>query len=136
MPRNERWNGEQAIHSTIPAELQRTDRNQSSDGPSVKAQRRVAHKPNSLCLRVRPVKCGQTPWVPPSEMADMGFSMILYPTTLLFRLTKSIQRGLADLLAGKPLPKAESFDMSTFERLIDMQDWELIEKTFKVSQRA
>ena len=30
---------------------------------------------------------GKTPWLPPDELGDMGYTMLLYPTTILFRLT-------------------------------------------------
>jgi 2-methylisocitrate lyase-like PEP mutase family enzyme len=47
---------------------------------------------------------GKTPWLPPAEFAEMGFSIILYPTTVLFRATRAIQRALDDLAAGRPTP--------------------------------
>jgi 2-methylisocitrate lyase-like PEP mutase family enzyme len=40
---------------------------------------------------------GKTPWVAPTELGAMGFSMILYPTTLLFRAIHATQIALVDL---------------------------------------
>jgi len=37
---------------------------------------------------------GATPWVAPSEMHKIGFTMILYPATVLFRATRAIQAAL------------------------------------------
>src|SRR5207302_8415019 len=34
---------------------------------------------------------GKTPWVAPDRLAEMGFNMILYPTSILFQVTKTIQ---------------------------------------------
>ncbi len=50
----------------------------------------------------------KTPWISPHEMAKMGFYMILFPTTILFRVTRAIQRGLQDLNHGQPLPVHDS----------------------------
>ena len=35
----------------------------------------------------------ETPWLKPTELRDLGFSMILYPTTILFRVVKAIQEA-------------------------------------------
>ena len=70
---------------------------------------------------------GKTPWIPAAELHAMGFSMILYPTTLLFRMTHAVQQGLEDLKAGRPLSKQDSVDMLEFERLVDIAYWKMIE---------
>jgi len=71
---------------------------------------------------------GKTPWVPPSEMHAMGFNMILYPTTLLFRSTKSVLRGLTDLKNGRPMREDEAVTMMEFERIVDIAYWKTIEQ--------
>jgi 2-methylisocitrate lyase-like PEP mutase family enzyme len=40
---------------------------------------------------------GGTPWVAPAELHRLGFSMILYPTTVIFGVTRAIQRTLKGL---------------------------------------
>ncbi len=74
---------------------------------------------------------GKTPWVAPKEMAKMGFTMILYPTTLLFRATRAIELAAKDLRAGKPLDTSEAFDMQRFEKIVDLPHWQKIEKKFQ-----
>ena len=74
---------------------------------------------------------GETPWVAPDELSDVGFSMILYPTTILFRMTKTIQNALADLKAGREMPKSEAVDMKTFETIVDLPFWAAIETKFQ-----
>ena len=71
---------------------------------------------------------GATPWVSPEELYSMGFNMILYPTTLLFRQTKAVLRALEDLKAGRPMPKAESVDMFEFEKIVDIAYWKAVEE--------
>src|SRR5436190_1478291 len=74
---------------------------------------------------------GETPWVPPKELYEIGFSMILYPTTILFRLTKAIQRALADLKAGRQMPEKDSVSMREFETIVDLPFWAVIETKFQ-----
>ena len=38
---------------------------------------------------------GKLPWLSPQEIAGYGFSMIIYPTTVLFRMTRAIERELS-----------------------------------------
>jgi methylisocitrate lyase len=71
---------------------------------------------------------GKTPWTAPAELGAMGYSMILYPTTLLFRMTRAIQRGLADLKAGRPITKQNAVDMFEFEKIVDIAYWKMIEQ--------
>jgi 2-methylisocitrate lyase-like PEP mutase family enzyme len=71
---------------------------------------------------------GKTPWVPPAEMHAMGFNMILYPTTLLFRQTKAILRALAGLKAGLPMQQADAVTMTDFEKIVDIVYWKSIEE--------
>lgn len=79
---------------------------------------------------------GKTPWFPPEELQALGFSMILYPTTLLFRMTRSLQRGLVDLKRGIPLSQENSVDMLEFERIAGIAYWKSIEaKSLSMPER-
>ena len=71
---------------------------------------------------------GKTPWVPPQEMHALGFNMILYPTSLLFRQTRAIQRALEDLKAGRPMPQEDAVSMMQFEKIVDIVYWKTIEQ--------
>jgi 2-methylisocitrate lyase-like PEP mutase family enzyme len=71
---------------------------------------------------------GVTPWTPPHELYDMGFNMVLYPTTLLFRLTKTIQLALNHLKAGLPMSEDASVTMFQFEKIVDIAYWKAIEQ--------
>jgi 2-methylisocitrate lyase-like PEP mutase family enzyme len=75
---------------------------------------------------------GQLPWLPPEEIFAYGFQMILYPTTVLFRVAKAIERAVADLLHGKPMPERDAMDREAFEEVIGMPTWRQVEKRFKV----
>ncbi len=73
---------------------------------------------------------GKTPWLPPKQLGAMGFSMILYPTTILFRAARAVQRAAETLRAGEPLAQDEAVDMKTFLKIVDMEYWKTIEKKF------
>src|SRR5262249_60216377 len=45
---------------------------------------------------------GRTPLLPPDELHRLGFAMVAYPTTLIFRVARTIEQALADLKAGRP----------------------------------
>lgn len=72
---------------------------------------------------------GKTPFIPPAEMQKMGFNMLLYPTTLIFRETRAVQRALADLKQGKPMPKNDSVTMMEFEKIVDIAYWKAVEQS-------
>lgn len=71
---------------------------------------------------------GKTPWLPPQEMHAMGFNMLLFPTTLLFRQTRAVQRALCDMKAGRPMAEAEALTMTEFETIVDIAYWKSIEQ--------
>ena len=78
---------------------------------------------------------GQTPWTPPRLMHELGFSMILYPTSLLFRLTRAIQVGLIALKSGVPISGDESVDMQEFENIVGLPQWADIENRFQQAEK-
>jgi 2-methylisocitrate lyase-like PEP mutase family enzyme len=77
----------------------------------------------------------ETPWLTPSELQSLGFSMILYPTTLLFRAVSAIQQGLADLQQGKPTAQAQGVGLQEYERIVDLPRWATVEKRFGARPR-
>ena len=74
---------------------------------------------------------GKTPWLSPEEFGGMGYTMLLYPTTILFRLTHAIREAAKDLRAGRPLKKEQSVDMDEFEEIVELQHWQGLEKRFQ-----
>ena len=77
----------------------------------------------------------QTPWLTPVELRALGFSMILYPTSLLFRAVRAIERGLADLRQGKRMAQEDGVQLTQFEEMVDLAAWATIEKRFGARQR-
>jgi 2-methylisocitrate lyase-like PEP mutase family enzyme len=76
---------------------------------------------------------GKTPILPPDALYAMGFAMITYPTSILFRVARAIERGCDDLLQGRKLPPHEAVTMRQFEEIVDMKSWAAIDAHFSHS---
>jgi 2-methylisocitrate lyase-like PEP mutase family enzyme len=79
---------------------------------------------------------GETPFLSPGEFKRLGFSMILYPTTLLFQATWAIERALETLKNGKPMPSHRGMDRKYFEEIVDMAYWAEIENRYSAQKKA
>jgi 2-methylisocitrate lyase-like PEP mutase family enzyme len=73
---------------------------------------------------------GKTPWLSPKELGDMGYTMILYPTTVIFQVVHTIQRALSHLKQGKPI-HGGSVNMDEFMQVVDLPYWAAIEEEFE-----
>jgi 2-methylisocitrate lyase-like PEP mutase family enzyme len=73
---------------------------------------------------------GLTPILPPEELAQMGFSIIVYPASLLLRITGAMQDALAAIKAGKlePQPKPVTFEEIT--DIFGISKWVTIDNQF------
>ncbi len=73
---------------------------------------------------------GQTPVLPPDELRRLGFNMVAYPTTLIFRVARAIEQALADMKAGKPADSGQLVDFTGFKDITGFADWAQIDETF------
>lgn len=73
---------------------------------------------------------GQLPWLPPEDIYDLGFAMILYPTTLLFSIARAAELALARLNAGEPLAEGTAVSLDHFEEIVGMPGWQEVEDRF------
>ena len=74
---------------------------------------------------------GKTPWLSPKDLGDMGYSMILYPTTVIFQVVHTIQKALDRLKNGKPLTGGNAVNMDGFMQIVDLPYWTKIEEEFE-----
>jgi 2-methylisocitrate lyase-like PEP mutase family enzyme len=65
----------------------------------------------------------ETPWLTPMELYKLGFSMILYPTSILFRVVRTIEQGLADLRQRKKMERADGIDVNEWEQIVNVPYW-------------
>ena len=74
---------------------------------------------------------GRLPWLSPEEIHGYGFAMIMYPTTVIFRVARAIERALAGLKSGRAMPEGEAVDLDEFEEIVGMPGWQEVEKRFR-----
>lgn len=73
---------------------------------------------------------GQTPVLPPAELKAMGFAMAAYPTTLIFRVARTIERALADIKAGKVIDGNDGVNFAEFKDITNYNEWARIEEAY------
>ncbi len=73
---------------------------------------------------------GRTPLIPPAELFRMGFSIVAYPTTLIFRVARTIEKALADLRAGQLTLGGQGVDFETFKDVVGFAAWADVEDRF------
>ena len=79
---------------------------------------------------------GQTPVLPPHELKAMGFAMAAYPTTLIFRVARTIERALADIKAGKAITGNDGVNFAEFKDITNYNEWARIEETYGRATRG
>jgi 2-methylisocitrate lyase-like PEP mutase family enzyme len=79
---------------------------------------------------------GQTPVLPPSELKQMGFAMAAYPTTLIFRVARTIERALADIKAGKVIDSNDGVNFAEFKDITNYDEWARIEDAYGQAKRG
>ena len=73
---------------------------------------------------------GRTPWMDPRDLHALGYSMLLYPSTVIFRVTRAIQKAVEDLKAHRPMPAGEAVTFEEYENMLGLPQWALLEDAF------
>ncbi len=78
---------------------------------------------DGLPLLVNMAESGKTPILQPDEIARLGFSIVVYPSTILLRQIHAIEAGLADLKAGKLALPPGAMDFRALTALLGLERW-------------
>lgn len=73
---------------------------------------------------------GRTPLLPPAELFAMGFAMVAYPTSLIFRVAHTIEKALGDMKAGRLSLDGEGVGFDGFKQIVGYDDWAKVEDRF------
>jgi 2-methylisocitrate lyase-like PEP mutase family enzyme len=73
---------------------------------------------------------GRTPWKDPKDFHAMGYTMLLYPTTVIFRVARAIQKAVEDLKAGREMPADDALNFEQYETLLGLPEWGAWEHEF------
>jgi 2-methylisocitrate lyase-like PEP mutase family enzyme len=74
---------------------------------------------------------GRTPWMDPKALKALGYSMVLYPTTVIFQVTRAIQKAVEGLKAGKPMPADDAVTFAEYEDILGLPKWAQTENQFE-----
>jgi 2-methylisocitrate lyase-like PEP mutase family enzyme len=74
------------------------------------------------------LEAGRTPLFSPAELFRMGFRMVAYPTSLIFRVTRTIEKALAELKAGRLELAGEGVDFEAFKDVVGFARWVDVEE--------
>jgi 2-methylisocitrate lyase-like PEP mutase family enzyme len=72
---------------------------------------------------------GRTPILSPAELASLGFAMVAYPTSLIFRVARVLESALQELRAGR-LPRERLVTFDQFKTMMNFTDWATVEDRF------
>lgn len=89
----------------------------------------------SLPLVVNAAEAGRTPVLSPAQYRDLGFSIILYPSTLLLRMIASLTRTLAELRRGEFADQGPLPDFGELIEIMGMTEWMQIDQKFGTTPR-
>jgi len=75
-------------------------------------------------------EAGRTPIIPPDELKAMGFSIIVYPGTLLLRVIKSMTDALESLRAGTLQLPPDTMNFAELTQMLGIARWGAIDDKF------
>lgn len=74
---------------------------------------------------------GRTPILKPTELAELGFRIVIYGTSILMRYVKVIQETLADIQSGELKLSGSGVSFNDYKETLGMADWSRIENTYR-----
>ncbi len=77
------------------------------------------------------VEGGRTPLLPVEELHAMGFAMVVYPCSLIFRVAHTIERALADIQAGTLDLENQGLGFDAFKERVGFAEWGAVEDKFR-----
>ena len=73
---------------------------------------------------------GVTPYVPPRELGDMGYSVIICPGAILVGVLKAVRERAELLMAGKLDEAEQGGSLSGLQDLVGIEKWREIDEEF------
>ncbi len=93
------------------------------EAPESKEEMATVGKSFDAPLVVNMAEGGRTPILPPAELARLGFSIIIYPATILMRQIEATERALEALKSGRMEPPAGAMDFRSLTALLGLERW-------------
>ena len=70
---------------------------------------------------------GDTPMLSPAELGELGFAMVAYPTSLIFRIAGTMQAALGAMRDGTLTASLPALGFDEFKRIVGLDEWAAIE---------
>jgi 2-methylisocitrate lyase-like PEP mutase family enzyme len=74
---------------------------------------------------------GRTPLLSPSDLAELGFGMVIYGISLMMHAVRTMQAVLADIASGEFRMRGQGVGFEEFKNLVDMPRWSGIEDRYR-----
>ena len=71
---------------------------------------------------------GATPMLSPTELGELGFAMVAYPTSLIFRVAHGMREALRAMRAGELTASPPELGFDEFKRIVGLDEWAAIEE--------
>ena len=71
---------------------------------------------------------GDTPMLPPAELAELGFAMVAYPTSLIFRVADGLRDTLGKMRRGQLTDTPPELSFDEFKRIVGLDEWAALEE--------
>ena len=97
---------------------------------------RIGRALHGVPLLANMLEGGRTPLLAPAELHRLGFSMIAYPTTLIFRVARTIEKALADLKSGALTLAGQGVDFEQFKEITRFAEWATVEDAAQAQERS
>jgi 2-methylisocitrate lyase-like PEP mutase family enzyme len=81
-------------------------------------------------ILVNMAEAGLTPILPPDELARMGFSIVVYPASLLLRIARTMMDALAAIKAGRLVPQENPVTFKEITGIFGLPEWAAIDEKF------
>ena len=73
---------------------------------------------------------GRTPILPPAELEQLGFRIVIYGISLLLRIAATMERVLEDLKGGRIPPRDAVMSFDTYKDVVEFGKWAEIERRY------
>ena len=70
---------------------------------------------------------GRKPPMAPDRLAELGFAMVAYPVTLLFRMVRAAEDALKALRRGELASPEDRIGFGRFQEIVGLPDWSALE---------
>ena len=71
---------------------------------------------------------GDTPMLSPAELAELGFAMVAYPTSLIFRIAHTMREALQAMRTGQLTDAPPELGFDAFKGIVGFDQWAALEE--------